>query len=703
MEMLDIDECCTSSRPARSGDSRCRSRTIPTSSRSTTSSTTAPSCSARRRAPSSPPRCSAPPSLRGGRVGPAEGIAWSVVVKGHAVELERLTEVLHAEDLPLVPWNGSYKPRFVTIEADEISGRRFHVSPASSTTTERPSRPLGRSSRHVHLWPLRDHTCCRTRHRRHVGRRVRRAPIRLGFGEGDRLVPLNHRTSWLSSLTGGGVDVAAEQEVAHVEVGSQRGPGWTSTCTDADRHRGGGPAARLLLRSRSAASAGSPPIDVTARLQPDAETLVAVEHHAARTDHDRRGRHVAAAAVFGTRVDAAGHQVVERGDEQGERQVLRARRRGRRSSTSARSRDTASASSDMARTVQRTVRSPPATWDASPVVAVSLTRRQAIVQGRSGSDRSWASPMHATRTPHLRPAPEPDPQLAPRVLITLEDPLARRAVEGALRAPRASRSERPPIRRRPSAAAFVRARDPRGGPPTPDPVAQPLSSSGPAATRSCTSVVHGADDSSRVGALRKRRRRGARCRLSPRRDRRPVRGAPAPPEAPPSALGSARVHEVRLGPLAVDLGRREIQVNGHPVAATRLEFDLFAQLCRHPRKCAAVHNCWRAVWGPGWVGDTHVVDVHLSNLRRKLRQVGQRPAVHPHRARCRFPLSDDLLRLALPELTDGTSTPYGLTRRGPVWTRFDPGFVRRSPRPATSGGRGSRPGVRRSCPDRRRV
>ena len=25
-------------------------------------------------------------------------------------------------------------------------------------------------------------------------------------------------------------------------------------------------------------------------------------------------------------------------------------------------------------------------------------------------------------------------------------------------------------------------------------------------------------------------------------------------------------------------------------------------------------------WGPNWVGDIHVVDVHLSNLRRKLQQ-----------------------------------------------------------------------------------
>ena len=57
------------------------------------------------------------------------GTAWSVVVKGHAVELERLLDVMHAEDLPLFPWNASYKPRFVKIEADEVSGRRFGVVP----------------------------------------------------------------------------------------------------------------------------------------------------------------------------------------------------------------------------------------------------------------------------------------------------------------------------------------------------------------------------------------------------------------------------------------------------------------------------------------------------------------------------------------------------------------------------------------------
>ena len=54
--------------------------------------------------------------------------AWSVVVKGVATELERLTEILTAEDLPLYPWIATIKPSFVRIGAREVSGRRFHVA-----------------------------------------------------------------------------------------------------------------------------------------------------------------------------------------------------------------------------------------------------------------------------------------------------------------------------------------------------------------------------------------------------------------------------------------------------------------------------------------------------------------------------------------------------------------------------------------------
>jgi two-component system OmpR family response regulator len=73
-----------------------------------------------------------------------------------------------------------------------------------------------------------------------------------------------------------------------------------------------------------------------------------------------------------------------------------------------------------------------------------------------------------------------------------------------------------------------------------------------------------------------------------------------------------------LGPLTIDLGRREVRVDDEEVATTRIEFSLLEQLCRRPTEVCTREDLLDAVWGPKWVGDNHVVDVHLSNLRRKL-------------------------------------------------------------------------------------
>jgi uncharacterized protein len=54
-----------------------------------------------------------------------DGAAWSVVVKGTAREVRQLHDVVDTVDLPLFPWQGGVKPRFVRIEADTVSGRRF--------------------------------------------------------------------------------------------------------------------------------------------------------------------------------------------------------------------------------------------------------------------------------------------------------------------------------------------------------------------------------------------------------------------------------------------------------------------------------------------------------------------------------------------------------------------------------------------------
>jgi two-component system OmpR family response regulator len=101
---------------------------------------------------------------------------------------------------------------------------------------------------------------------------------------------------------------------------------------------------------------------------------------------------------------------------------------------------------------------------------------------------------------------------------------------------------------------------------------------------------------------------------------------------------------IDFGPLTVDVGRKEIRVHGADVPVTRIEFALFEQLCRRPAEVCSRAELLEEVWGPNWVGDTHVVDVHLSNLRRKLQQLApELRFIHTVRG-VGFRLSNDLLR-----------------------------------------------------------
>jgi nitroimidazol reductase NimA-like FMN-containing flavoprotein (pyridoxamine 5'-phosphate oxidase superfamily) len=74
---------------------------------------------------------------------PAKGEAWSVVVKGRARELEAMQEVVDALELPLFPWSAGPKPRFVRIDPDSVTGRRFQVVdlPAEPKAPTRRSAP----------------------------------------------------------------------------------------------------------------------------------------------------------------------------------------------------------------------------------------------------------------------------------------------------------------------------------------------------------------------------------------------------------------------------------------------------------------------------------------------------------------------------------------------------------------------------------
>jgi nitroimidazol reductase NimA-like FMN-containing flavoprotein (pyridoxamine 5'-phosphate oxidase superfamily) len=69
---------------------------------------------------------------------PEAGDAWSVVVKGYAIEIEQMQQYFEALELPLFPWHAGPKHRFVRIEPVTITGRRFHVVERESRAGDRP-------------------------------------------------------------------------------------------------------------------------------------------------------------------------------------------------------------------------------------------------------------------------------------------------------------------------------------------------------------------------------------------------------------------------------------------------------------------------------------------------------------------------------------------------------------------------------------
>lgn len=100
------------------------------------------------------------------------------------------------------------------------------------------------------------------------------------------------------------------------------------------------------------------------------------------------------------------------------------------------------------------------------------------------------------------------------------------------------------------------------------------------------------------------------------------------PRAPqPGRLGDGVVPDTsrEFGSLTVDPVGRDVWLDGEPVALTRTEFDLLTTLSGRPQMAFSRAQLIEAVWGATWVGDEHLVDVHIGHLRRKLGDDATRP------------------------------------------------------------------------------
>ena len=72
------------------------------------------------------------------------------------------------------------------------------------------------------------------------------------------------------------------------------------------------------------------------------------------------------------------------------------------------------------------------------------------------------------------------------------------------------------------------------------------------------------------------------------------------------------------GPLAMDVERHEVTVDGRAVELTRREFDLLHYLLENKGKVISRESLLDHVWGFDFVGETNAVDVYIRFLRSKI-------------------------------------------------------------------------------------
>lgn len=76
---------------------------------------------------------------------------------------------------------------------------------------------------------------------------------------------------------------------------------------------------------------------------------------------------------------------------------------------------------------------------------------------------------------------------------------------------------------------------------------------------------------------------------------------------------------LRCGDLSLDETRREVRVNGEPVMLRTQEFEVLRVLMDQPGAVFERERLLSLAWGYDFYGQTRTVDVHVAQLRKKLR------------------------------------------------------------------------------------
>jgi two-component system, OmpR family, KDP operon response regulator KdpE len=92
-----------------------------------------------------------------------------------------------------------------------------------------------------------------------------------------------------------------------------------------------------------------------------------------------------------------------------------------------------------------------------------------------------------------------------------------------------------------------------------------------------------------------------------------------------AARGELGSSQFAVGPLRVDLARRQVLVSEKEVHLTPIEYKLLSTLVKYAGRVVTHRQLLREVWGPNSTDQTQYLRVYMGQLRHKLEQNPSRP------------------------------------------------------------------------------
>jgi DNA-binding response OmpR family regulator len=90
---------------------------------------------------------------------------------------------------------------------------------------------------------------------------------------------------------------------------------------------------------------------------------------------------------------------------------------------------------------------------------------------------------------------------------------------------------------------------------------------------------------------------------------------------------------LRVGDLNLDLTSQSVELGGRPLELSPTEYRILEYLMHHPRKVVSKRELLEHMYDFSWEHHSNVIEAHLSNLRRKLREAAESPTVENLRGR----------------------------------------------------------------------